>query len=91
MHRRHDDPPPPTIGQLATRAPRWVHAWCDGCGHHGALPLIPFLIRWGPAAPSDRLRAALRCPRCGRRGGSITLPSMMGSQGPEPFPTTDRT
>ena len=78
----------PTIGSLARMEPRWVWAYCDnvGCGHISALPLVPFVIRWGAKASSNLIRRNLTCSKCGTRGVSITLPSQLGSHGPQTFP-----
>jgi len=89
---RHDPIPPRaairTLGQLAAREPRWVRLWCNtpGCGHHAAIALVPFLLRWGPDAPRGWMESRFRCARCGRRDTSISAPSMMSFHGPEPFP-----
>jgi putative SOS response-associated peptidase YedK len=87
--RREPHGPVPTIGALLTQAgPNWVWAYCGvGCNHHSALALAPLAIRWGLNTSSDRLRAALRCSRCGQKGGTIRLPSWVDMQiGEQPFP-----
>jgi len=79
----------PTIGALAKSEPRWIWANCNtvNCGHARAVPLIPFLIRWGADASSNLLRQNLSCSKCGARGVYITLPSRIGSHGAQEFPT----
>lgn len=67
--------PVPTLAQLA-RHTNWVRALCTAqCAHDAAIPLAPIIARFGAEASSDRLRNALRCTACGKRGGRIMLPS----------------
>jgi hypothetical protein len=68
-------PPPPiaTLGQLHREQPRWFWAHCGRCRRSRALPLAPFVIRWGPEALSDMLRRNLTCTACGHRGASLQL------------------
>src|SRR5215467_2386851 len=83
-HDPHDDPAParprppapalPTLGQLLHQ-PYWLWLRCDACGHHVAVALVPFVIRWGADASSDVLRTHARCTVCGRRGATLQHPS----------------
>jgi hypothetical protein len=42
---------------------------------HGAVMAIaPLIIRWGPDASSDMLRACARCTVCGHRGATLQSP-----------------
>jgi hypothetical protein len=56
--------PRPTLGELQ-RATPWVWLWCECCQHHAPLACAVPVIRWGPDAPSDKLRTAVRCTGCG--------------------------
>jgi hypothetical protein len=70
--------PVPTLAQLA-RETSWVWAHCTmTCGHTSAIPLAPIVARLGAHASSDRLRACLRCTKCGKRGGLLKHPSWPG-------------
>ncbi len=77
---RRPPPPIPTLGELNSAPPHWVWWYCDACGRSVAVPLAPFLIRWGPDASSDALRKNPRCTKCSHRGGTIRLPSHSSSQ-----------
>ena len=82
------DQPVTTLGQLAKQPPRWVWIYCENtaCLHYSAVALIPFIIRWGPNASSDRLRR-LRCKKCGHRNASLKTASWGDNQtGYAPFP-----
>lgn len=81
---------PATIGDLARNEPRWVWLHCENlaCRHVRAAALIPFVIRWGPNAPSDRLRASMRCTKCGHKGALTYSPSWIDMNVRwQPFPT----
>lgn len=88
MAPKYPDDEVPTVGQLAASEPRWVFAYCvrPGCGHSRAIPLVPFIIRWGAGASSNRLRRELICSKCGLKGVQIVTASPDGSHGPMPFP-----
>jgi hypothetical protein len=80
-------PPIPTLGQLNRYEPHWVWWHCVRCQRYVAVPLAPFIIRWGADASSDLLRRHPRCTRCGTRGGLIQMPSIHTSETPYlPFP-----
>jgi hypothetical protein len=65
----------PTLAQMKDHA-NWVWANCGlGCGHHSAIPLDPVISRWGAGASADRLRASLRCTKCGKLGATLSAPS----------------
>src|SRR5262249_22079365 len=96
----HDDPAPawprppapavPTLGALLHQ-PYWLWLRCDACGHRVAVPLVPFVIRWGGDASSDMLRTHARCTVCGRRGASLQHPSWGDeSMGWEVFPLSSK-
>jgi hypothetical protein len=82
--RKYREPvgPVSTIGQLA-RESSWLWAHCPGkCQNWAAIPMAPMVARFGPDASSVRLRAALRCTKCGRKGCLIQHPSWgMGERG----------
>jgi hypothetical protein len=70
-----------TLGQIA-RDSSWVWAWCPKpCLHDAAIPLAPIIRRFGADASGDRLRNALRCTACGRRGALIQHPSWEMAEG----------
>lgn len=53
-----------------------AHCGALNCGHHRVLDLGMLIARLGPGYSSvgdDRLRNALKCTRCGHKGGSLTL------------------
>jgi hypothetical protein len=51
------------------------------------IAITPLIIRWGPDASSDRLRASARCAKCVRKGATLTGPSWGGKDvGVPPFP-----
>jgi hypothetical protein len=59
-----------------------------GCRRWVAVPLAPFIIRWGADASSDLLRKNPRCTKCGHRGGLLQMPSHHSLETPyQPFPT----
>lgn len=89
---RHPDGPAPTLGalQLGPHA-KWVWLSCNNlhCSHRVAVPLAPFVIRWGADASSDRLRINTVCRVCGHRGASLQVPGITGpvdAREPDPFP-----
>jgi len=43
------------------------------------MALTPLIIRWGPDASSDMLRASARCSVFGRKGATLQHPSWAGS------------
>ena len=76
-----------TLGQLHREQPHWFWVHCGRCRRQRAIPLAPFVIRWGPDASSDMLRRNLTCTHCGHRGASLQHPSWVDSQiGLQPFP-----
>jgi hypothetical protein len=64
-----DSGPRPTLGELQRSTP-WIWLWCERCQHHAPLACPVVVIRWGPHASSDRLRASARCTTC---GGKVQL------------------
>jgi hypothetical protein len=81
--RRHRTPPGriATLGQIA-RDTSWVWARCPNpCLHEAAIPLAPIIGRFGANASSDRLRNALHCTACGRRGALLQHPSWGMAEG----------
>jgi hypothetical protein len=65
----------PTLSELNRCEPHWVWWNCGKCRRWVAVPLAPFIIRWGTDASGDLLCKSLRCTKCGHRGGSFTVPS----------------
>jgi putative SOS response-associated peptidase YedK len=51
----------------------WLYLYCarPHCPHYAIVPLVPLIIRWGPAASIERLRRAARCTKCGHRGATV--------------------
>jgi hypothetical protein len=77
-----------TLEQLRQYAP-WVWIYCSNprCQRSQPTALTPFIIRWGPDASSDLLRAWARCRRCGTKGATLRLPGWGGrAVGVQPFP-----
>jgi len=62
--------PRPTLGELQ-RATPWVWLWCERCQHHAPLACAVAVIRRGPDASSDKLRAVARCTSCGSKGATV--------------------
>lgn len=90
--KRQIDPIPrlPTLGDLASMPPRWIWLCCGNinCTHKVAMAIVPFVIRWGPDAPSDLIRRLARCRKCGHQGASTHHPSWISaSVGYQPLPT----
>src|SRR5262249_58446391 len=80
--------PRPTLGELQRTTP-WVWLWCERCQHHAPLACAVAVIRWGPNASSDKLRARARCTNCGTKGATIQRPGWAGNHiGFEPFLTS---
>lgn len=74
-HTRTPPGPIPTVGQLASES-SWVWARCSlPCMHDAAIPLAPIVARFGADASSNRLRNALCCTVCGKRGALLQHPS----------------
>lgn len=88
MWQRRSDDQVATLGEIH-KAPGWVWVYCEkiGCRHKRAVPLAPFVIRYGARASGNRLRRALRCTRCGAKGATIQMPSWVSLKiGSEAFP-----
>lgn len=69
----------------------WV--WCDGampggyqCNHHAPFAVAPFVIRFGPMAPAERMLTVMRCGKCGHKGASFQHPSWSRDDSGMPFP-----
>jgi hypothetical protein len=73
---RSPAPAVPTLADLAASpGAAWFWVYCGiPCGHSAAIPWQAVIGRLGQAASSNRLRAALRCSRCGKRGATLRLP-----------------
>jgi hypothetical protein len=85
---RESEGPSATLEQLRQYAP-WVRVYCSNprCQRSQPVALAPFIIRWGPDASSDMLRAWARCRRCGTKGATLQLPGWGGrAVGVTPFP-----
>ncbi len=65
----------------------WVHCEDPHCGHARALPLVPWIIRWGIARKDvcKAMRASFYCSVCGRKGCHFGRPLLAG-EGIEAFP-----
>ena len=80
-------PQVPTLAELNRWEPHWLWWNCSGCSRWVAVPLAPFVIRWGADASSDLLRKNPRCTKCGHRGGLLQVPSHHSLEMPyQPFP-----
>jgi hypothetical protein len=53
----------------------WVVCPNNNCMHEAPVALAPFIIRWGPDAPRERLERAAKCERCGHQGGTLEHPT----------------
>ncbi len=79
-----------TLGDLIRNDPRWLWLHCENidCRHARAVAVVPFVIRWGADAPSDRLRLSMRCTKCGHQGATINHPAWTDANSRwQPFPT----
>lgn len=76
---RRDFGPPPTLLQIH-KSSCWVWLVCNGCFKFTPVTIVPFMIRWGLHASSDRLRQSAVCSRCGTKGAALQAPSWMGSE-----------
>jgi hypothetical protein len=78
-----------TLEELRRSAPWWwLYCKDSQCLRRTPVALTPFIIRWGPDASSDLLRASARCAVCGGRGATLQHPSWGGCGiGWMPFPT----
>jgi hypothetical protein len=83
----------PTIGRLRQQCSWiWIHCCNRHCLRAQPTALAPLIIRLGPDASSDIIRARARCAACGHRGATITLPSWASrATGEMPFPVHART
>lgn len=78
-----------TMGDLIRNDPRWLWLHCENteCGHKRAIAVVPFVIRWGANAPSERLRRSMRCIKCGQRGAQTYAPAWVDANVRwQPFP-----
>lgn len=92
---RAPERPPPrkpaTLAQLHTE-PYWLWFYCRNhqCRHRAAVPLAPFIIRWGPDVDIVFVRERVRCAVCGTLGPDTVHPSWSGTdaadRGWQPFP-----
>ena len=73
-------------GLLSTH--RWLWIYCDGgnCDNRIAVPLAPFVIRWGPVARGSKLADAFKCTVCGHKGGLLRAESWGSERKETPFP-----
>jgi hypothetical protein len=67
----------PTLEQLRRSTP-WCWVVCEYCMHRRPVAFMPFTIRWGPDASSNRLRRSARYTQCGRKGAALRHPSWAG-------------
>lgn len=67
----------------------WLWMSCTDylCGHARAMPITPWVIRWGEEAIGDVMRRRFFCSMCGKRGAIFTHPGIEhGTLLPNPFP-----
>ena len=89
MNKRFAPGPVPTLADLH-RTTCWLWLDCPACRHRRPAALVPFMIRWGIDASSDRLRRSVSCGKCGHKGAQTYLPSFVDAAvGFEPFPEDD--
>jgi putative SOS response-associated peptidase YedK len=67
--------PEPLLGSAHRSWWIWISCDAPGCGHYAAVPLTPFILRWGPDAPLGWLRQGFVCTRCGGRATSARWPN----------------
>lgn len=69
----------PTLLELQRRTP-WVWVYCEkqDCSHRAPMAIVPFIIRWGPDASSDKLRRFAICSKCGAQRATLRHPSWAG-------------
>ena len=67
----------------------WVYCRIPYCGHSRAVPLAPWIIRWGSEDVCQMMRRYFRCAMCGTRGCVFGAPLLDGV-GIEPFPPRER-
>lgn len=82
----------PTLGQMR-EGHCWLWVQCADwrCLHKVAMPLAPWIIRWGSDASSDVLRQCAKCGKCGHKRATLEHPSWGGSDvGFVPFPVDRR-
>jgi hypothetical protein len=78
----------PKTGGCSEQRLGFGYLWCERCQHHAPLACAVAVIRWGPDAPSDKLRAGARCTSCGSKGATLQHPGWAGNHiGFYPFPT----
>jgi hypothetical protein len=78
-----------TIGDLLLDKSAWWIIGCTNtkCGRRIASNLLPYAVRWGEDASSDKIRDNLVCEVCGHRGVELTHASFGGKHiGWSPFP-----
>jgi hypothetical protein len=77
-----------TIGDLIKDGSWWIILCTNPkCGRAIASNLLPYAVRWGEDASSDKIRDNLSCAVCGKRGVELTHASWGGKdQGFSPFP-----
>lgn len=65
----------------------WVWLYCrmPSCNHARAIPLAPWIIRWGKDQAVEAMHEHFKCGVCGVRGCSFVEPNLDMS-GIEPFP-----
>src|SRR5581483_4659287 len=70
---------------------RWLWVYCriPFCGHARAIPLAPWIIRWGVKDISRAIKRHFRCSMCGTRGCDFQAPQLDGN-GIEPFPPREK-
>jgi len=69
------------------RSPIWRTPTSERGQHHAPFACAVAVIRRGPNASSDKLRAGARCTSCGGKGGTLQHPGWAGNNaGFAPFP-----
>src|SRR5581483_9104469 len=67
----------------------WVTCRIPYCGHARAVPLAPWIIRFGTEDVDKAMQRHFRCAMCGTRGCVFGRPQLDGN-GIEPFPRKDK-
>lgn len=75
------DPTSPTIRSHLEHFPGWLWAHRHACECSKAVPLYPFIERYGLDLTFDEVKRLLRCTVCRECPDGFTVPSPTGSHG----------
>jgi hypothetical protein len=72
------DKSPPTLRDVLRQNGTWLWVQRPQCGCDKAIPLAPFIARYGLDAPLSVVLKKSRCTTCGERPATISIPSWPG-------------